>query len=299
MSLRIEFLRHGYEYEAFIAVYETRNMYAAARQLDKERNALGKNIRALERRLGLGKLFFDDRPRGVKPSEVADEIYRKIKPLVVGFEHALDSIGIFNEHSEGTIRIATTTNFAGTYLNEKLWRFRIQYPNIKFDISILSVAQALESLEGGHSDMVLSAVPLVSERSHSYNQVELESFEQCFITTQSFARQNELSQNITQEKFNSLPFVAVGTYKHFVDNIRKPDILADTQDTISSLIKTNMFVAFGVWDVGEKLLGTEAFPFNVQGANIKRLSLVCAYPQKKSLTKLSDAFIKFLLDRSK
>ena len=281
-------------YRTFITLFESLNMIKASELLGLSRQAVGQNIRELEKQLSVR--LFTGTNRGVKPTSEAVSLYARVKDGLDIILRAEEDIVGFNEQSSGLIKIATTTSFAGSYLDGKIIEFRSNYPNIRFDISIQSVPQSLVSLESGQVHIILSTIPLVSEKEYKFKQIELEKYEQCFNTTRTFAKANGMGKLLTQEEFNKLPLFAIRTIKHYVSNVREPDVVSDTQNIIANTIRTNSYVTFGIWDLVKKSLGDEAFRFDVEGLKVAPLSLICAHQSEQALTQTVNAFIQFLMD---
>jgi len=235
-------------------------------------SAVSQNISALTKQLGVQ--LFHSQARGMVPTSYAESLYPIIKESMIRLDGAEDKIKNFTAESPGVIKIVCTTNFAGNYIAPHIVSFKKEYPNIDFDIFVkTNVDHALEMLEKGYAQLVLSIVPL--DDMENLNVIELERFEQSFFTTKAFADQNNIKDSVSKKQFEDLPLAALRTIHNFAD-VKQPDIVVDSQDIGFSILRENTVVGFGIWDVATKVMDN-LVKFKVEGIEPKDASLVCVH----------------------
>ncbi len=87
----------------FLAVFERRNMTAAAETLHISQPALTKSIKRLEQELDVR--LFDRRPNGVEPTRYAHVLARRGKLMELELRHGLAEIAAIKDGSGGSLRV--------------------------------------------------------------------------------------------------------------------------------------------------------------------------------------------------
>jgi len=281
-------------YRLFLAVYETKNVRAAADIAGITHSAVSQNLSVLSKQLGV-KLFHPQ-VKGVVPTTDADALYPTIRRIIDDIDALENKVKVFSKDSIGTIKIVCTTNFASTYLTPAMAKFRRIYNNIQFVILNRQAKDALKLLEKRQVDLVLSVVPLNElEGDLELQQIEIESFPQSFYASKKFAEEHNLKDTISKERFNELPFMALSTFRHFIKDIKEPDILVDTQEILFHSKEENLGISFGIsHSIEKKYQHGEMIRLKVDGITPKNAELTCTYLNITLLTKATSAFLEFL-----
>ena len=273
-------------------VYETKSIRVASELLTQTPSSISQSIKELSRQLGIP--LFNRAGRGLTPTSEADTLYPIIKKSHDKIVTGVESVKTFDTTSAGIIRIVTTSYFAGYYLAERVARFHKIYPNIKFDISHQTLARGTEILKRHEADILFSLIPAKRFIDKDIDIINIETFEQSFFTTKDFALKNNLSQTISKEKFDTLPFIAIRSYQGYIDgSVREPDIVVDVQDVCTYLLSNIQSTGFGIKWAIKKLFADNTYFFSVDGLEPKDAILACMYP-KGVMPKKVASFIKAL-----
>ena len=91
------------ELSAFVAVAEESSFTKAAKRLGLSPATLSQTIRSLEDRLGVRLL--NRTTRSVAPTEAGERMLRQMRPLLDGFDAALESVNAFRDKPSGHLRL--------------------------------------------------------------------------------------------------------------------------------------------------------------------------------------------------
>lgn len=122
------------ELSAFVAVAEEASFTKAAKRLGLSTGTLSVTVRSLEERLGVRLL--NRTTRSVAPTEAGERMLGQLRPLLDGFDAALESINAFRDKPSGHLRLTVPPPVAKFVLAPALARFLAQYPEITIDISV-------------------------------------------------------------------------------------------------------------------------------------------------------------------
>src|SRR5579863_6897341 len=90
------------ELNAFVAVAERTNFARAAAQLGIAASTISQTIRALEERLGMRLL--NRTTRSVSLTDAGEKLLTQLRPLLDGFDAAIDSVNAFRDRPIGHLR---------------------------------------------------------------------------------------------------------------------------------------------------------------------------------------------------
>ena len=90
---------HFAELSAFVAVAEQASFTKAARRLGRSTATLSQTVRALEDHLGVRLL--NRTTRSVAPTDAGERLLAQLRPLLDGFEAAVESVNDFRETPAG------------------------------------------------------------------------------------------------------------------------------------------------------------------------------------------------------
>lgn len=136
---------------AFVAVYQSGNLSAAAEMLSITQPAVTVLIRELEEKLGIR--LFDRTTRRLNRTEAAEEAIVHAERVLRELEEMGRSMSDFAGSRQGRLRIAATATMAQTVLPSALGRFRELHPEIKVLIDDCSPREFVERIAGDHVDL--------------------------------------------------------------------------------------------------------------------------------------------------
>src|SRR6516165_7604923 len=129
---------HFAELTAFVAVAEQASFTRAARRLGLSTATLSQTVRALEDHLGVRLL--NRTTRSVAPTDAGERLLAQLRPLLDGFETAIESVNTFRETPVGHLRLTMPPLVA---------RFLRRYPDIVLETTVES---GLSDIVADHHD---------------------------------------------------------------------------------------------------------------------------------------------------
>jgi DNA-binding transcriptional LysR family regulator len=127
---------HFAELSAFVAVAEQASFTNAARRLGLSTATLSQTVRALETRLGVRLL--NRTTRSVAPTDAGERLLNQLRPLLDGFDAAIESVNAFREKPAGHLRLTMPPPVARFVLAPVLARFLQLYPEIAIETTVES-----------------------------------------------------------------------------------------------------------------------------------------------------------------
>jgi DNA-binding transcriptional LysR family regulator len=125
---------HFAELSAFVAVAEHASFTNAGRHLGLSTATLSQTIRALETRLGVRLL--NRTTRNVVPTDAGERLLIQLRPLLDGFDAAIESVNAFRERPAGHLRLVMPPPVARFVLSPVLARFLQQYPEVAIEATV-------------------------------------------------------------------------------------------------------------------------------------------------------------------
>jgi DNA-binding transcriptional LysR family regulator len=122
------------ELSAFVAVAEEASFTKAAKRLGLSPATLSQTIRSLEERLGVRLL--NRTTRSVAPTDAGERMLTQMRPLLDGFDAALESVNAFRDKPSGHLRLSVPPPVAKFVLAPVLARFVAQFPEITIEITV-------------------------------------------------------------------------------------------------------------------------------------------------------------------
>src|ERR1700677_3740569 len=135
---------HFAEFSAFAGGAEHSSYTKAARALGLSTATLSQTVRALEDRLGVRLL--NRTTRSVALTDAGERLLTQLRPLLEGFDAAIESVNAFREKPAGHLRLTMPPPVARFVLAPILARFLRLYPEIVIETTI----------ESGLTDVVAS-----------------------------------------------------------------------------------------------------------------------------------------------
>jgi DNA-binding transcriptional LysR family regulator len=127
---------HFAELSAFVAVAEQASFTNAARRHGLSIATLSQTVRALETRLGVRLL--NRTTRSVAPTDAGERLLSQLRPLLDGFDAAIESVNAFRERPAGQLRLTMPPPVAHFVLAPVLARFSQLYPEIVIEATVES-----------------------------------------------------------------------------------------------------------------------------------------------------------------
>src|ERR1700685_3869331 len=118
----------------FHAVAKAGNITGAAEQLLISQPAVSKQLRELERSLGVR--LFDRLPRGVRPTEAGAILREYSQRLFALTEQAENALAELRGLHRGRLRIGASTTIGVYFLPDLFVRFRQDHPGVQFHLEI-------------------------------------------------------------------------------------------------------------------------------------------------------------------
>jgi DNA-binding transcriptional LysR family regulator len=118
----------------FVAVAQESSFTKAAKRLGLSNATLSQAVHALEERLGARLL--NRTTRSVSLTEVGERLLTQIRPLLDGFDAALESVNELRDRPAGHLRLTVSPPVAKFILAPVLARFMKQYPDITMEFSV-------------------------------------------------------------------------------------------------------------------------------------------------------------------
>lgn len=122
------------ELTAFVTVAEHLSFTKAAAQAGIALPTMSQTIRSLEERLGVR--LFNRTTRSVAPTEAGERLLGEIQPIVMGIDHALESVNLFRDKPIGTLRLAVSRPTATRRLAPLIQPFLVEYPVIRLEVAV-------------------------------------------------------------------------------------------------------------------------------------------------------------------
>jgi DNA-binding transcriptional LysR family regulator len=121
------------ELSAFIVVAERNSFTKAASQLGISTATLSQSIKALEE--GLGVRLFNRTTRSVNLTEVGSRLLGRLKPALLDYEAAVESVNAFRDKPSGALRLSVLPPAAEFLIAPILPQFLTHYPDLRVEIS--------------------------------------------------------------------------------------------------------------------------------------------------------------------
>jgi DNA-binding transcriptional LysR family regulator len=122
------------ELSTFVAVAEEASFTKAAKRLGMSRASLSQAVRGLEEDLGVRLL--NRTTRSVAVTDAGQRMLAQLRPLLDGFDAALESVNAFRDKPAGHLRLVTTPGAAKSVLAPVLAKFVAQYPEISVEVVV-------------------------------------------------------------------------------------------------------------------------------------------------------------------
>ncbi|MCT7378153.1 LysR family transcriptional regulator [Chelativorans salis] len=143
--------------ENFLALYDARNMHAAADKKGISQPALTKSLRLLEK--DFGAELFVRTPKGLEPTDAGDALYRHARTIDQEARFASMDIQDIHHNLGGRIRIGVGPILTLSIFPAVLVDFHQQFPFVEVTVETGVSSQLVQSLARGNLDVVVTALP--------------------------------------------------------------------------------------------------------------------------------------------
>jgi DNA-binding transcriptional LysR family regulator len=141
----------------FLALYETRNMHAAAQKKAISQPALSKSLRVLEQELGTE--LFARTSRGLEPTAAGDALYTHARSIDQETRIASLDIRRLAHTFDGGLRIGIGPALAASWFSRVLVDFSRTFPSIEVTVETGISSHLVDSLTRNLLDVVVTARP--------------------------------------------------------------------------------------------------------------------------------------------
>ena len=120
------------ELNAFATIAAHASFRKASDELGVAPSTLSHMMRTLERTVGVRLL--NRTTRSVALTEAGERLLARLRPLIDGFEQALDEVSTFSDHLSGTLRINASEHAARILLQAQVKTFLERHPSVSIDL---------------------------------------------------------------------------------------------------------------------------------------------------------------------
>lgn len=138
----------------FLEVAQVGSLTEASLRLHVATSAISRQISGLEQTLGTP--LFERQPRGMVLTAAGEILAVHARRSRMDAEHALEGIRALQGLRSGKVRLAITEGFASEFLPRLMQQFRLQHPQIQFQVSVLLPAEVPQQVRQANADMGLT-----------------------------------------------------------------------------------------------------------------------------------------------
>jgi DNA-binding transcriptional LysR family regulator len=138
---------------AFLVVLEEGSLNRAALRLHLAQSSLTRQMQSLEHELG--GLLLERTAGGVAATAAGQDFARRMKPLLAGFDEAVEAVRQHARGQRSTLRVGYILSAGRTYLNPALAVLRRDHPEVQVKLFDMSPGEQLDALRKGEIDVAL------------------------------------------------------------------------------------------------------------------------------------------------
>lgn len=279
-------------YAVFMKVCDVKSYSKAAEQLGySAHQPISEKMQLFANQLGLDTLFVRH-SRGVVPTDLALDLYKRVKPHFDAIDCAEDEVKEFNEDTVGKIRLRCPSHISKFAVSKCVSKFRDKHPNIKFAIKRMPIDESLIAMKNGDLDLVLT----LSTFDTNFDTITLHEFSNTFFATKQFLAKNGISKNITIAQLQKLPiiFSEKAYFNHPVLNKIDPIIETSSVEMMYDAVLDNLGIGYGY----EDYISENFVKLNITDYKIPKSPLVIMY-RKNFINKAVHTFLNYLITHFK
>lgn len=153
-------------YECFVSAVETLNFTSAAQKIHITQPAFSRNIATLESEFGF-PLFWRSKQNGLRVTPAGLAMYKGLKNMEKEYMELLDHAKSINRGEEGKLVISI---LSGCCMDSQtvilINEFKNRYPQVETVLKSCNLAELLDSVEKGKSDVCFSPDVTIKEREN-------------------------------------------------------------------------------------------------------------------------------------
>lgn len=140
--------------QAFIQIYQIKNISRAAEQLNMTQSALSKRLQTIQRLVGVALVSTQNRRR-LEITEAGESFYRYAKLITTQYDLMQTELQEYQTLKRGSILIGTVPILAQYGLMQALTKFMADYPQINLRLRELEGDQLIEQLQTSSLDIAI------------------------------------------------------------------------------------------------------------------------------------------------
>jgi DNA-binding transcriptional LysR family regulator len=145
----------------FSETAQSRSIRAASERLHVSPSAISRQIAKLEHELQAP--IFDRRAQGMKLTPAGEILQEKFEGMLREFSRVKSQIAALQNVQAGTVDVYCFQTAIDSFVAPVLHRFRVQYPNVVFNVTMSSTDESIEALITGAAEIGLIVNPPVRE----------------------------------------------------------------------------------------------------------------------------------------
>lgn len=279
----------------FIAVAEEENVTRAASRLHLAQPSLSRQIRDLERDLGVP--LFDHSTRNLRLNAAGRYFLSEAREAVTRFEEAIRSVRDFADGREGELHVGYAPSLTTGILPQALREFHLGCPRVRVELHDLSTEEMLEGLREGSLHTALLVKPSKPALNGLvYN--EITHLRPCVAMPHTHAlssAQHLAAEDLVKESFLAYTRSSYPEYHQWLGRIfgenDTPRIYAEYDSSTSLIAAIESGCGLAVVQQGfESLSGERLLIQKIRGTTKTRLSFGVAH-RKDDLSKATSQFV--------
>lgn len=283
-------------YKIFYITAQSKTIVEAAEKLYISQPSISKSIKKLEDTLGV--VLFYRTKKGVELTEEGRNVFEYVDKcynhLVAGQKMITD----YKSFENGSISIGVPSHIACFFVVDIIKKFKIKYPNIRFEIVSSSTNKLTELLYNHKIDIILDSPP-IDIIENVIVEKKVCNFDMIFIANKNFDYKNFDILSKNGYKF-ILPNKSTSVYTRLNKTLLEKniqinlDIEANTTDVIISCVKNDLGIGYVVKKSVEKELDNGELIELETPFKLPKLELNLVY-MKNYLTCATKEFIREIL----
>lgn len=153
----------------FVAVARTGTYTAAAEELHVAQPAVWKQVRTLERELGI--ILFAPSGRRVRLTTAGTQLLARAEQLLAGAERFVELAADLRDGRVGVVTVGCLPAHIVGFLGSVIGEFRRQHPDVRVDLRELLPDQAAQGMREGSLDLILC--PPNRDLSHGFHVYDI------------------------------------------------------------------------------------------------------------------------------
>lgn len=222
--------------ESFIATVESDTFFDAAESLHTTQSTLSKQIKKLEKELGV--TLWDRSRRRAELTPAGQTFYDEAKKLLNQYHDALQKMAFYRKVETPAFRIGTLPFLAQYHLTEPIRQFIQQHPEVSLTLSEVEEEELMSGFFEDRFDLIIARETMIDPKLCHFNVLAEDTLSVVLPVTHPLATRSTLSlEEIKAERFLLMhPYTSIYQLcqKLFQDADIRPQILRTAR--VESLI---------------------------------------------------------------